>query len=123
MPSVFEQIGQAGFERLVAGFYARVPQDAILGPMYPADELEEAERRLLGFLVYRFGGPPDYLHWRGHPALRMRHAPFIIDQAARDCWVELMSQALQDAELPPAAAAELQDFFAQTASFLINRHP
>ena len=119
--TVYDSIGQEGFARLVAAFYRRVPRDEILGPMYPADELAEAERRLLGFLVYRFGGPPDYLQWRGHPALRMRHAPFDIDQAARDRWVQLMEQALAEAALPDEATQTLRAFFAQTATFLINR--
>jgi hemoglobin len=119
--TVFEAIGQAGFERLVAAFYRRVPSDDLLGPMYPPDDLPEAERRLRGFLIYRFGGPQTYIEERGHPRLGMRHAPFPINRAARDRWMELMSAALDEAQLMPEAAAVLRTFFDQTATFLMNQ--
>ena len=97
---IYAQIGEEGFERLVAAFYAQVPGDDILGPMYPADDLPGAEERLKDFLVGRFGGPQRYIEQRGHPRLRMRHMPFKLDQRARDRWVQLMEQALDEAQLP-----------------------
>ena len=119
--SVYELIDEEGFGRLVAAFYRRVPHDPILGPMYPKDDLAGAEYRLREFLVFRFGGPPRYLESRGHPALRMRHAPFAITQQARDHWIALMSEALVEAELPAEARQPLSQFFNEAASFLINR--
>lgn len=107
--------------RLVDAFYQQVPDDPILGPMYPRDDLDGARQRLLKFLIFRCGGPPDYLEERGHPALRMRHALFAIDQAARDRWVLLMNNAFQTANLSDPAAATLQEFLASTATFLMNR--
>ena len=74
----------------IAAFYRQVPGDPILGPMYPAHDLAGAETRLRDFLVGRFGGPQRYIEQRGHPRLRLRHAPFPIDPAARDRWLELM---------------------------------
>src|SRR5688572_24114941 len=97
---VYEAIGEAGFTRLVRAFYAQVPTDSILGPMYPADDLEGAEVRLRDFLIGRFGGPPRYIEQRGHPRLRMRHMQFKLDQRARDRWVQLMDQAFDEAKLP-----------------------
>lgn len=120
---VYGSIGEEGFRRLVAAFYRRVPTDPILGPMYPASDLEGAEQRLRDFLIFRFGGPHQYVETRGHPRLRMRHLPFAIDQAARDRWVELMDGALLEAALPPEALSVLRTFFHQTATFLINRQP
>lgn len=123
-PSVYERLGESGFERLVRAFYAAVPGDPVLAPMYPADDLDGAEARLRDFLVYRFGGPPRYLERRGHPRLRRRHLPFPIDDDARDRWLALMGRALDEAELPPGAddvRALLARFFAQTADFLRNR--
>src|SRR5436305_4169361 len=90
---VYSLIGEEGFNRLVAAFYRRVPTDDVLRPMYPKGDLAASERRLRDFLVMRFGGPDQYLQTRGHPRLRMRHAPFTIDQRARDRWVELMEEA------------------------------
>jgi hemoglobin len=114
-------IGEEGFTRLVSAFYLRVPNDEILGPMYPADDLAGAEQRLRDFLIFRFGGPSRYLEQRGHPRLRMRHFPFPITQAARDRWMFLMTAAIEEAKLPPEVAGLLRSFFDGTASFLINR--
>lgn len=118
---VYARIGEEGFARLVHAFYAQVPGDAILGPMYPADDLEGAEQRLRDFLVGRFGGPPRYMEQRGHPRLRMRHMPFAIDVEGRNRWVTLMERALTEAEIPDDAAAVLRPFFQHMASFMINR--
>lgn len=119
--AVYDAIGEEGFARLVAAFYRQVPLDDILGPMYPADDLEGAEQRLRDFLVGRFGGPPRYMEQRGHPRLRMRHMPFALDQKARDRWMQLMVKALDEAQLPPDAAAILHGFFGPMSAFLINR--
>lgn len=117
---VYARIGEDGFARLVRAFYAQVPGDDILGPMYPADDLEGAEERLRDFLVGRFGGPPRYMEQRGHPRLRMRHMPFAVDMAARNRWVALMDAALAEAALPPEAVAVLQPFFHHMATFMVN---
>ena len=118
---VYALIGDDGFRRLVAAFYRRVPADDILGPLYPQHDMAGAEQRLRGFLVQRFGGPDLYSQERGHPRLRMRHAGFKVDRAARDRWVELMEQALAEAQLPPEAQRPLRQFFHDAATFMINR--
>jgi hemoglobin len=117
---VYDVIGEDGFRRLVSAFYRQVPGDDILGPMYPPHDMAGAEERLRLFLIGRFGGPPTYMEQRGHPRLRMRHAPFRLDQAARDRWVSLMDRALDEAALPAAAADLLRGFFHDTATFLRN---
>jgi hemoglobin len=118
---VYAAIGEDGFSRLVRAFYAQVPQDPVLGAMYPKHELAAAEDRLRDFLIGRFGGPPRYIEQRGHPRLRMRHMPFAIDAAARDRWVECMNGALTEAALPQEVTLLLREFFAETATFLKNR--
>lgn len=117
---VYRRIGEDGFARLVAAFYAQVAEDDVLGPMYPKNDLAGAELRLREFLVGRFGGPPRYEESRGHPRLRMRHHPFRLDQRARDRWVALMDRALDQAALPADAELLLREFFHQTATFLMN---
>jgi hemoglobin len=118
---VYGRIGEDGFARVVRAFYAQVPGDDILGPMYPADDLAGAEVRLRDFLIGRFGGPPRYIEQRGHPRLRMRHMPFTIDRVARDRWVQLMDRALDEAALDQDAARVLRDFLHGMATFMINR--
>ena len=120
---VYPQIGEEGFARLVRAFYAQVPEDAVLGLMYPAADLAGAEQRLRDFLVGRFGGPQRYIESRGHPRLRQRHAPFVIDQAARDRWIALMTRALDETRLPADSDAVLLRFFEDTATFMMNRRP
>ena len=117
---IYQLLGAEVLTAIVAGFYRRVPQDPILGPMYPAQDLAGAEQRLRSFLIYRFGGPPEYLRERGHPRLRMRHMPFVIDQRARDRWMALMMAAVDE---QPAAAphrAYLETFLGDIATFLMN---
>jgi hemoglobin len=118
---IYDAIGEQGFERLVALFYRRVPTDDILGPMYPKGDLAGAEQRLRDFLVGRFGGPQRYIEQRGHPRLRMRHAPFAIGGEARDRWMELMGRALDEAQLPPDVTEYLREFLGQVATMMMNR--
>ena len=121
--NIYARVGEEGFARLAAAFYAQVPGDDILGPMYPADDLPGAEARLRDFLVGRFGGPPRYVEQRGHPRLRARHAPFPIDQRARDRWMVLMANALAAAALPDEVTTMLRAFFEGTATFMITAGP
>jgi hemoglobin len=118
---IFSIIGEDGFTQLVAAFYRRVPTDDILGPMYKDHDLPGAQQRLRLFLIQRFGGPDHYSQQRGHPRLRMRHGPFHIDQRARDRWIELMDQTLIETQLPTDVDRVLRAFFADAATFMINR--
>lgn len=118
---LFEQVGEDGFTRLVAGFYRRVREDPVLAPLYPPDDWEGAEERLRDFLVGRFGGPQRYVERRGHPRLRMRHAPFAVDALARDHWLAAMEASLAESDLGEPATEFLRGFFAQVATFLQNR--
>jgi hemoglobin len=118
---IYAVIGEDGFRRLVAAFYRQVPSDDVLGPLYKHQDLHGAEERLRDFLTFRFGGPSTYLETRGHPRLRVRHAPFAIGQTARDRWVQLMRNALEEAALPAEIQETLETFFSNTATFLMNR--
>jgi len=115
-------MGVAGIGKLVSAFYRQIPRDDVLGPMYPAEDLAGAEERLRLFLVYRFGGPQDYLQLRGNPALRMRHAPFAVNQEARDRWMLLMGNAIRECDFPEDVQGILGVFLGNVATFLINRH-
>jgi hemoglobin len=114
--------GEPAFRRLVDAFYARVEQDPLLRPMFPADlEPGKASQRL--FLIQYFGGPNTYSQQRGHPRLRMRHAPFPIGQAARDAWLAHMLAALDEAAIPEPARGPMRDYFAMAATAMINQQP
>ena len=116
--------GEAFFEPLVAGFYARVAGDDLLRPMYPEADLEPAERRLRMFLIQYWGGPKSYSEERGHPRLRMRHAPFPVTTAAKDRWLLLMGQSLDDVSgeqnLEPAMRERLWQYLTMAADSMLN---
>jgi hemoglobin len=118
---VYSAIGEEGFQRLIAAFYRQIPHDDVLEPMYRGRDLAAAEQRLRDFLIYRFGGPERYIEERGHPRLRMRHVPFPVDETARNRWIQLMTHALDETEVPQEAKEVLRNFFDSTATFLINR--
>ncbi len=118
---VRKSLGEGGFVRLVAAFYQSVREDDLIGPMYPSDDWEGAERRLADFLEFRFGGSDRYLRERGHPRLRMRHAPFSIGEAERDRWLLLMNRAMEEVGVDEAVRGPLGAFFAEVADFLRNR--
>jgi len=113
-------VGEPTLRAIVRAFYARIPADPLLGPLYPPDDLEGAEERLADFLVMRFGGPQRYMERRGHPRLRMRHAPFTIGPAERDRWVTLMDGALDSQVLHADARERARTFLHDVATFLIN---
>jgi hemoglobin len=89
--------------------------------MYPPGDLAGAEERLRDFLVGRFGGPLRYIERRGHPQLRMRHMPFAVTAGARERWMQLMNQALEEAAFPPDADRLLREFFHGVSAMMINR--
>jgi hemoglobin len=120
-PDIYAAIGEDGFRRLIAAFYKQVPGDDILGPMYPAGDVAGAEQRLRDFLIGRFGGPQRYIEQRGHPRLRMRHGPFAVNTAARERWLQLMTNALDEVQLPADVDAFLREFFDGVSAMLVNR--
>jgi hemoglobin len=118
---ILNEIGEAEITRIVAAFYSRVRQDDLIGPLYPKSDWEGAEKRFRDFMIYRIGGSQRYIEERGHPRLRMRHMPFSIGEAERDRWLELMSAAMDETDVPAESRALLDQFFAQTADFMRNR--
>jgi len=118
---VWGELGRGGLAKVGAGFYRRVKGDDLIGPMYPEDDWEGSERRLLMFLCFRFGGEREYIEERGHPRLRGRHLPFRIGIKERDQWLKLMGQSLAENELSENCHEILQSFFAEVADFMRNQ--
>ncbi|WBB49491.1 globin [Verrucosispora sp. WMMA2044] len=112
--------GEPTFRRLVQEFYAGIAADPLLRPMYPEEDLGPAADRMRLFLMQYWGGPNTYSAQRGHPRLRMRHAPFRIGAAERDAWLGHMRRAVDRLDLPPALAAELWNYLERAAYFMVN---
>ena len=121
MASFYDAVGgHATFSKLVHEFYSRVREDELLAPMYPQEDFAGAEVRLRLFLEQYWGGPRTYSEQRGHPRLRMRHAPYKVDPAARDAWLRNMRAALDTLDLSPLHEGELWDYLERAAHSLQN---
>lgn len=122
--SVYDAVGGGPFfVDLVDGFYAGVSGDLLMRPMYPED-LSDSRRHLAGFLIQYWGGPSTYSDERGHPRLRMRHAPFAIGEAERDAWLRHMLGSLDAVastrNTPVEAVARIRAYLTDVADFLVN---
>lgn len=121
LPTLYDEVGgEPFFQELVERFYARVREDEVLWPMYPADDLDGAIHRLATFLAQFFGGPSSYSAERGHPRLRMRHAPFHVNPEARDHWLEHMTRAVEEMGPAPIHREAMLDYFDRASRALIN---
>jgi hemoglobin len=119
--SFYEAIGgHETFVRLVDRFYQGVAADEVLRPMYPGDDLGPAAERLRMFLEQYWGGPTTYSDQRGHPRLRMRHAPFQVNADARDRWIAHMREAVNSLALPPAYESVLWTYLERAAWSMLN---
>jgi hemoglobin len=117
----YDQVGgEPAFRKLVDEFYAGVATDPVLRPMYPEDDLGPAADRLRLFLIQYWGGPGTYSEQRGHPRLRMRHAPFKVSPQARDAWLAHMRRAVDSLALPHEQEAMLWDYLQRAAMFMVN---
>ena len=114
--------GEAGVHRLVQRFYAlmdELPEAHAVRQMHP-ESLEGSATSLFEFLSGWFGGPSLYMAKKGHPRLRMRHAPYAVGTTVRDEWMLCMTQALTEQVEDEAFRDSLIDTFAQMASHMIN---
>jgi hemoglobin len=117
----YDEIGGIDtMRRIVDRFYEGVATDPVLRPMYPEEDLGPARERFTLFLSQYWGGPGTYSELRGHPRLRMRHAPFVVDQAAADRWLHHFRAALDEVALTPEQDAQFWDYVQHAAQFMIN---
>jgi hemoglobin len=122
MSTFYERVGGAAtFEQLARVFYEGVAQDELLRPMYPEADLAPAEERLRLFLEQYWGGPTTYQEQRGHPRLRMRHAPYRIGPKARERWLFHMRTAVDSLNLSPMDNEELWDYLQRAATAMLNQ--
>lgn len=118
--TVYEQLGDSGFEQLVAAFYRRISVDPVIGPFYAPHELPAAERRLRMFLIQYWGGPGTYSEERGHPRLKMRHQPYRIGEAQRVAWLKAMFGAMDEVGIPEPSYSAMRTYFESGAAFMMN---
>jgi hemoglobin len=112
--------GYDTFHRIVAKFYEGVAGDPVLRAIYPEEDLGPAEERFRLFLIQYWGGPTTYSDSRGHPRLRLRHAPFAVTPAAAQRWLVHFREALDSVELTPEQDAKFWDYVTHAAQFMVN---
>jgi hemoglobin len=112
--------GYPTIAKIVDRFYAGVAHDEVLRPLYPEEDLAPAAERFTLFLVQYWGGPTTYSDTRGHPRLRMRHAPFAVTPKARDHWLVHFRAGLDEAGLTPEQDAKFWDYVTHAAQFMVN---
>lgn len=119
--TLYEAVGgEETFRALVGRFYREVAKDEILRPLYPDEDLGPAEEHLRLFLMQYWGGPRTYSEQRGHPRLRMRHAPFSIGPFERDAWLRCMRIALDETGIPEPYRQRLWNYLEMAAHSLLN---
>lgn len=117
----FEAVGgEPTFRQIVGRFYQEVAEDEVLRPLYPEEDLGPAEERLRLFLMQYWGGPHTYSDQRGHPRLRLRHAPFSIGPIERDAWLRCMRIAVDEARLEEPYRQQLWAYMEMAANSMIN---
>jgi hemoglobin len=114
--------GEAGVRKLVQRFYAlmdELPEAYALRQMHP-ENISGSEESLFEFLSGWFGGPSLYIAKKGHPRLRMRHAPYDVGITVRNQWMLCMTQALTEQVTDMEFRTRLIGTFAQMADHMIN---
>jgi hemoglobin len=112
--------GLPTISKIVDRFYEGVATDEVLRPLYPEEDLGPAAERFTLFLAQYWGGPTTYSDNRGHPRLRMRHAPFAVTPVARDHWLRHFRAGLDAANLTPEQDAKFWDYVTHAAQFMVN---
>ncbi len=112
--------GYPTIAKIVEHFYEGVAADEALRPMYPEEDLGPAAERLTLFMAQYWGGPTTYSDRRGHPRLRMRHAPFAVTPAMAQRWLVHFRAGLDAANLTPEQDAQFWDYVTHAAQFMVN---
>jgi hemoglobin len=119
-PTIYELVGgEPVFKQLVDRFYAKIEADPVLRPMFPED-MAEGKRWQFLFLSQFFGGPATYHEERGHPRLRMRHMPFVIDRKAREHWLWHMLEAVDEVGIEEPMRTMMRSYFERASEHMIN---
>lgn len=122
MTTFYDEIGgEATITAIVHRFYEGVAADPYLRALYPEEDLGPAEERFRLFLIQYWGGPSTYSEQRGHPRLRMRHAPFAVTPKAKEHWLTHFRAGLDSVALPPEQDAQFWEYVTHAAQFMVNQ--
>lgn len=111
--------GRETVSAIVEAFYRRVEGDKHLRPVYPED-LEPGKDKLKLFFEEWLGGPRAYSSKYGHPRLRRRHFPFVIDERAAGRWLRHMREAWREAGVDAHIQATVFENLGPLARHMVN---
>ena len=118
--TVYDRVGgSAWFYQLLDFFYEDVIRRDEIRNLYP-DDLTDSKKNTADFLIQYWGGPSSYSERRGHPRLRMRHAPYVIGDDQKESWLASMRFALD--QMQPAKEIEeaMVEYFLMAAEHMKN---
>jgi len=84
------------------------------------EDLSRAKDRLFKFLSGWLGGPDLFAQEYGHPRLRQRHFPFVVNQAGRDQWILCMNKALYEISMPDELRKNIKQALSDLATHMMN---
>jgi hemoglobin len=87
-------------ERWLSVFYARVPADALLGPVF-AGMSPDHVKHVASFVAEVFGGPKRYSEeMGGHPNMIRKHLGRQLTEPMRKRWIELLMECADELSVP-----------------------
>jgi len=121
-PEIYPIMGEANIFRMMSDFYKELERSEIR-PLFPSN-MEEASQKSAAFFVTILGGPPLYLHKYGSPRMRARHLPFVIDERARQIWLQCFDKTLEGADVkyqfPLQHMQSFKDFLKSFSAWMVN---
>ena len=118
--TVFDRVGgSAWFYQLLDFFYEDVIRRDEIRNLYP-DDLTDSKKNTADFLIQYWGGPSSYSERRGHPRLRMRHAPYAIGQYQKESWLASMRFALDQMQPAKEINEAMTEYFLMAADHMKN---
>ena len=100
-PTLYDWLGGApALERLMQAFYARVPADPILSPVF-AHMSAEHVAHVAAFVAEVFGGPKKYsADLGGHANMIQHHVGRSLSETQRKRWLTLLLECADELDVP-----------------------
>ena len=118
--TVYDRVGGSeSFYQLLEFFYEDVIRRDEIRDLYP-DDLTDSKKNTADFLIQYWGGPSSYSERRGHPWLRMRHAPYAIGEYQKESWLASMRFALDQMQPAKEINEAMTEYLLMAADHMKN---
>ena len=123
---IYSLMGEDNIYAMLEEFYLLLATSSIRD-MFPSDspeEMKEASRKSGDFFIFILGGPPLYHQKQGNPMMRKRHMAFLIDESARNVWLETFKRVLETApekyQFPREHLPGFVTFLEEFSAWMVN---